>query len=39
LIDAGADADVKDEEGETALMWAAAGGHTEVVKILKRADL
>ena len=37
----GADVNAKDEHGGTALISAAGGGHTEMVKILidKRADM
>ena len=34
LIDAGADVNIKDKDGSTALMWASDNGHTETVKLL-----
>jgi len=34
LLDAGADVNAKDVEGETALMWAARGGYTETAQSL-----
>jgi ankyrin repeat protein len=34
LLDGGADANVKDEKGETPLHKAASGGHLEVAKLL-----
>ena len=35
LLDAGADANATEQEkGQTVLMWAAAKGHAEVVKVL-----
>jgi ankyrin repeat protein len=38
LLDAGADIDIKDWQGKTALMWAAREeGHNEIVHILLRA--
>jgi len=41
LIMAGADRDSKDNNGSTALMWAADNGHTEIVRLLidKGADI
>ncbi|MCH7804350.1 MAG: ankyrin repeat domain-containing protein [Acidobacteria bacterium] len=35
LLDAGADVNAKNEDGLTALWWAA--GHTEIVELLKKA--
>ena len=37
LLDAGADVNVKGEDGYTALMFAANAGHTEIVELLKAA--
>ena len=38
LLEAGADPNLKDKYGKTALIWAsAAEGHTEVVKVLLEA--
>jgi ankyrin repeat protein len=37
LIDRGAKVDAKDRKGQTALMWAAADGHSEVVQALLQA--
>lgn len=34
LIDSGADINVQDDEGSTALMCACEHGHTDIVKIL-----
>ena len=34
LVEAGADKDYKDEDGDTALSVADQGGHTECVRIL-----
>ena len=34
LIDAGADVNIKDRRGRTALMWASECGHTEIAKAL-----
>jgi ankyrin repeat protein len=34
LIDAGAGVNAKDEDGATALLWAAVEGHTETAKVL-----
>ena len=41
MLDAGADANARDEHGQTALMNAARDGHTEVVRLLveRGADL
>ncbi len=37
LIEAGADANAKTNDGVNALQYAAALGHKKIVKILKRA--
>ncbi len=38
LLEAGADINAKDKYGKTtALMFAAANGHTDVVELLKKA--
>ena len=37
LIKAGADVNVKNDDGDTALMRAEEKGHDEIVKILKAA--
>ncbi len=37
LLEAGADVDVKDEDGWTALMWAADRGYTNIVEALIKA--
>ena len=34
LLDTGADTNIQDDEGSTALMCAAEHGHTEIVKML-----
>jgi ankyrin repeat protein len=34
LIESGADINIQDDEGSTALMCACEHGHTEIVKIL-----
>ena len=34
-IDAGADVDVKDDDGKTALMKASNWGHTDIVELLR----
>jgi len=41
LIDKGADVNLLDKNGETALMGAAGAGHTEIVKVLidKKANV
>ena len=36
LVDAGANLDIVDGHGSTALSWAAGGGHTERVNLLLR---
>jgi ankyrin repeat protein len=35
LLEEGADVDAKDEDGKTALMFAAFMGHEEIVELLK----
>jgi uncharacterized protein len=37
LLDAGAKADAADRKGQTALLWAAADGHAEVIDLLVKA--
>ena len=37
LIEKGADLNVVNENGATALHWASQEGHSEIVKILKEA--
>ena len=37
LLEAGADINAKDKYGKTALMFAAANGHTAVVVLLMKA--
>ena len=37
LLDKGADPDAKEEQGQTALMWAAAEGHADVIDSLLKA--
>ena len=37
LLAKGADVTAKDKKGETALMHAKRGGHTEILDLLKRA--
>jgi hypothetical protein len=36
LLQAGADANMKDEKGLTALAWALVKGHTDIVELLKK---
>ena len=35
LIDSGADINAKDSKGISAMMWAEAKGHTEIVNLLR----
>ena len=35
LLEAGADINMKDESGRTALMWAVERGHTDIVELLQ----
>jgi ankyrin repeat protein len=37
LIEAGADVNVVNRDGETALYWTSSWGYSEIVKILKEA--
>jgi ankyrin repeat protein len=37
LLEAGADVNAPDEDGDTALMWAVFKGHKDVVKVLYAA--
>ena len=37
LLEAGADVNAPDEDGDTALMWAVFKGHKDVVKVLLTA--
>ena len=37
LLARGADVNAKERRGQTALMWAAAEGHAEVVELLLKA--
>jgi ankyrin repeat protein len=37
LIEAGADVNMVDEDGETALYWASQEGYSEIVKMLEEA--
>jgi len=37
LLKRGADVNTKERRGQTALMWAAADGHTQVVQLLIKA--
>lgn len=37
LFDKGADVNVKDEDGGTALMWASRNSHTDVVQLRKKS--
>jgi ankyrin repeat protein len=36
LLEAGANRDIKDQDGDTALTFARQNGHTEVVKLLEK---
>lgn len=35
LVDKGADINIKDKNGRTALMWAIENGHSDVVQVFK----
>jgi len=37
LLELGANVNVKDKEGRTALAYATVRGHTEIVQLLKQA--
>ena len=37
ILQAGADANAEDKNGETALMYAEKNGHAEIVRLLKEA--
>jgi ankyrin repeat protein len=37
LLTAGADADLRNEDGATAMAWAASAGHEDVVKLIQGA--
>ena len=41
LLDEGADVNTKDNDGQTAIMWASASGYTDIMKMLsgKGADV
>ena len=35
LLTAGADVNIKNNDGDTALIWASYNGYTEIVKLLE----
>jgi ankyrin repeat protein len=37
LLEAGADANIKDRDGDTALMAATREGHQEIIALLRKA--
>jgi len=39
LIAAGADVDASNEEGATAMAWAASSGNTDIVELLQAAPI